>query len=128
MEGGSDEVRQAGSGSGGREGREGWLIMERARTGRNEAWTERGKERREEASGRRAREERVQPSEGEEQGRDEGRREQGRQGNFKGCTLRGTLQTGLWQCRSVWYQRVIAAQTRNGPASSCESSFGLTTA
>ena len=68
-------MRQAGSGSGGREG---WLIMERARTGRNEAWTERGKERREEANGRRAREERVQPSEGEEQGRSEGRREAGK--------------------------------------------------
>ena len=47
--------------------------MERARKGRNEAWTERGKERREEANGRRrAREEREQPCEGEEQGRSEG--------------------------------------------------------
>ena len=41
-EGGSDDVRQGGSGSGGREGglREGGLIMERARKGWNEAWTE----------------------------------------------------------------------------------------
>ena len=41
-EGGSDDVRHGGSGSGGREGglREGWLIRERARKGRNEAWTE----------------------------------------------------------------------------------------
>ena len=44
-EGGSDDVRQGGSGSGGREGglREAGLIMERAMKGRNEAWTERGK-------------------------------------------------------------------------------------
>ena len=57
--GGSDDVRQRGSGSGGREVmlREGFFIhsepyigitpgTERARKGRNEAWTERGKERR----------------------------------------------------------------------------------
>ena len=59
-EGGSDDVRQRGSGSGGKV--EGGLIIvffiqsepyigittgtERARKGRNEAWTERGKERR----------------------------------------------------------------------------------
>ena len=47
-EGGSDDVRQGGSGSGGREGRlrEGGLQMERARKGRNEAWTELGNKRR----------------------------------------------------------------------------------
>ena len=37
------------------------------------------------------REGREQPSEGEEQGRSEGRRVQGRQGNCKGSTLRRTL-------------------------------------
>ena len=54
-DGGRDDVRQGGSGSGGREGvlREVWLIIERASKGRNEAWTEGGKVRREEASGRR---------------------------------------------------------------------------
>ena len=46
-EGGSDDVRQEGSGRGLREG---GLIMEWARKGRNEAWTEWGKERRKEAS------------------------------------------------------------------------------
>ena len=95
MEGGSDDVRHGGSGSGGSNGglREEWLIRERARKGRNEAWTERGKERREKASGgTRKWEGREQPSEGEEQERSEGRREQGRERNFnKGGTLRRTL-------------------------------------
>ena len=59
--------------------REGGLIRERARKGRNEAWTERGKERWEEASGgRRERGGREQPSEGDEQGRSEGGKLQGR--------------------------------------------------
>ena len=66
--------------------------MVRARKRRNEAWTERGKERREEASGGLSEwEGREHPIEGDEQGRSEGRREQGRQGNFKGGTLRRTF-------------------------------------
>ena len=87
-------MRQGGSGSGGRDGglREVGLIRERAMEGRDEAWMERGKERREEASGgRREWEGREQPSKGEEQGRSEGRREQWRKGNLKGGTLRRTL-------------------------------------
>ena len=64
------------------EGREGW-GRERVRNG----WTERRKEGREEASGGR----REQRSEGEEKGRSMGGREIGRQGNFKGGTLRRTL-------------------------------------
>ena len=45
-----------------------------------------GSERRKEGAGGR-----KQPSEGEEQGRSEGRREQGRQGNVKGGILKRTL-------------------------------------
>ena len=45
-----------------------------------------GSERRKEGAGGR-----KQPSEGEEQGRSEGRREQGRQGNVKGGTLKRIL-------------------------------------
>ena len=72
--------------------------MERVRKGRNEAWAERGKEGREEASGgERSEEGREQRREGEEQEREEGMseggREQYREGNFKGGTLRRTLAT-----------------------------------
>ena len=75
--------------------------MERARKGRNETWAKRGKESREEASGRRrARDKKEQPSEGEEQGRSEGRREQGRQENFKGCTLRVLLKMSVLQMKN----------------------------
>ena len=82
-EGGSDDARQGESVSGGREGwgRVGWW-RERTRNGWKEAWTARGKERREEASGG-----------GTELGREGAREEgkQGRDGNFKGCILRRAL-------------------------------------
>ena len=86
--GGSDDARQGESVSGGREGwgRKDWW-RERTRKGQNEAWTARGKERREEGSGG-----------GIERGRDGARqqgsketREQGREGNFKGGILRRAL-------------------------------------
>ena len=84
-EGGSNDVRQGGSGSGGRvnkgtseEGMERGMVGVRGRK-------EGGSERRKEGAGREGATER-----GEEQGKCEGRREQGRHGNFKGGTLRKT--------------------------------------
>ena len=75
-QGGRDDFMQGESVSGGREGwgREGWW-RERARKGRNGAWTARGKEGREEASGGWI-----------ERGR-KGVWEEGREGNFTGGSI-----------------------------------------
>ena len=71
-------MREGGSGSGGREGR--------LRKGTSKEWMDGAKER-----GQGGSERREQQSEGEEKGRSMGGREIGRQGNFKGGTLRRTL-------------------------------------
>ena len=78
-----------------------------------QAWTERRKEGREDASGGR----REQRSEGEEKGRSVGGREIGMDGNFKGGTLRRTLA-------SIQYTAVSAQNnTQRGP---CHCYFGIT--
>ena len=83
MQGGSDDVREGGSGSRGREGK--------LRKGTSEEGMDGAKEREEASGGRR-----EQRSEGEEKGRSVGGREIGREGNFKGDTLRRTLASTLY--------------------------------
>ena len=92
-------MREGGSESGGREGR--------LRKGKSEEWMDGAKER-----GQGGSERREQRSEGEEKGRSVGGREIGREGKFKGGTLRRTLAS-------------IHAQnnTQRGP---CHCDFGIT--
>ena len=76
-------------------------------------WTERRKEGREEAIGGR----REQRGEGDDKRRSVGGREIGREGNFKGGTLRRTLA-------SIQYTAVSAQNnTQRGP---CHYVFGIT--